>query len=160
MMTQTGKYRGTTVTAFIEQHFALMSALAFFLALLLFVAGRAPARWPALVIELFAFSVTFLLWLALIYQTLRARPWTALMELLACALMSGFIAVLAAQVVAWWPRRYLLLPLIFYMSLFLLLDEYGLTRRPPFTGSRARQLVLRLLCLLLAALLAYLLKSS
>jgi len=154
-MTQT-KYRGTTVTEFSERHFSLLVPLALFLGLTLLAIGHA-ATLLGRVLALFSFCMTLLLWLALLYQCARARPLTALMELFAIVLCAGFIAVLVATVLAWWAWRAVVLPVVFYLSLFLILDESGLTRRPAF-AARSLQIGLRLFCLLLAALLAYLLK--
>jgi hypothetical protein len=155
-MAQTGKYRGTNVTEFSERHFSLLITLALFLGLMFLATGQA-ATVLGRVLALFSFCVTLLVWLALLYQCARARPWTALMELLAIILFVGFIAVSVATVRAWWAWRVVVLPVVFYLSLFLLLDESGLTRRPAF-AARSLQIGLRLFCLLLAGLLAYLLK--
>ena len=154
-MTQT-KYRGTTVTEFSERHFSLLVTLALFLGLTLLADGH-TATHMGRTLALFSFCVTLLLWLALLYQCAQARPWTALMELLAVVLFVGFIAVSVATVLAWWSWRVVVLPVVFYLCLFLILDESGLTRRPAF-AARSLQIGLRLFCLLLAGLLAYLLK--
>ena len=154
-MTQT-KYCGTTVTEFSERHFSLLVTLALFLGLTLLADGH-TATLMGRTLALFSFCVTLLLWLALLYQCAQARPWTALMELLAVVLFVGFIAVSVATVLAWWSWRVVVLPVVFYLCLFLILDESGLTRRPAF-AARSLQIGLRLFCLLLAGLLAYLLK--
>ena len=156
-MRQTNKYRGTTVTEFSERHFNLLVMLALFLGLTL-LADAHTATVFGRTLALFSFCATLLVWLALLYQCARARPFTALMELLAVVLFVGFIAVSAATVLAWWSWRVVVLPIVFYLSLFLILNELGLTRRPAFAARRSLQLALRLCCLLLAALLAYLLK--
>ncbi|HYX40241.1 MAG TPA: hypothetical protein VE821_01020 [Pyrinomonadaceae bacterium] len=156
-MIEPNKYRGTTVTEFSERHFSLLVTLALFLGLTLLAAGH-TTTFMGRTLALFSFCVTLLLWLALLYQCARARPLTALMELLAVVLFIGFIAVSVATVLAWWAWRVVVLPVVFYLSLFLILDERGLTRRPAFATRRSLQLGLRLFCLLLAGLLAYLLK--
>lgn len=154
-MTQTRLYHGTTVTEFVRQHYPLLVALAGFLALSLYATERAMTTWPGRAVALFSLCVTCLLWLALLFQCLRARPLTALMELLALALLLGFGATLVAWAVYWWPWRIVAAPVVGYMGLFLCLDETGISRLAPYADHRAYQAALRLLCLLCALLLAY-----
>ena len=154
-MAQSGKYHGTTVTEFVARYYSLLLALALCLGLMLFACDYA-ATLLGLLTGLFAFCAAFLLWLALLFQCARARPLTALMELFAVVLLAGFVAVCGAWINFWWAWRALMLPVCLYMILFLLLDERGVSRRPAF-ARRGYQLGLRLCCLLLAGLLAYLL---
>ncbi len=157
-MTQTRQYHGTTVTEFVGRHFKLLVALALFLALSL-GATRLTTTLPGRAGALFALCVTALLWLALIFQCLRARPWTALMELLALVLLLGFGATLVAWAVYWWPWRVVAVPVVGYMGLFLVLEETGMRRYPAYPDRRDYQAGVRLLCLLCALLLAYVFKS-
>ncbi|MFL6207931.1 MAG: hypothetical protein ACJ74W_03735 [Pyrinomonadaceae bacterium] len=156
-MAQTRIYHGTTVTEFVARHFTLLAALALFLGLALLAQVHAETLLGRAV-GLFAFAATVLLWLALLFQCMRARPLTALMELLALVLLAGFGVVLAASVAAWWVLRPVALPVLCYMGLFLILDETGVSRRPLF-ARQDYQIGLRLLCLLAALLLAYVLKA-
>lgn|GEM_PF-4616049 len=156
-MAQTDKYRGTTVTEFVAARFPLLCALALFLGVVLLASGYTTTLLGRAV-GLFAFSALVLLWLALLFHVLRARPRTALMELFALVLLAGFGAVVAAWVVSWWVLRPVALPVLCYMGLFLILDETGVSRRPVFAG-RDYQIGIRLLCLLAALLLAYALKT-
>ena len=156
-MAQTRSYDGTTVTEFVAKHITLIAALALFLALAL-MAGPYTATLVGRVVGLFSFCAALLVWLALLFHVLRARPLTALMELLAGTLLAGFIAALAAWVSSWWLLRPVALSVLCYMGLFLILDETGVSRRPLFAG-RDYQAGVRLLCLLGALLLAYALKS-
>jgi hypothetical protein len=156
-MAQTRIYHGTTVTEFVARHFTLLGALALFLGVSLLAQAHAETLLGRAV-GLFAFAATMLLWLALLFQCLRARPLTALMELLALVLLAGFGVVLAESVAAWWMLRPVALPVLCYMSLFLILDETGVSRRP-LLAQRDYQIGLRLLCLLAALLLAYVLKT-
>jgi hypothetical protein len=152
------KYHGTTVTKFVRRHFTLLAALALLLALALVAAAQTDALLGRAV-GLFSFCALVLVWLALLFQCARARPWTALMELFALMLAFGFVAVFAAWVASWrllWPVA---LPVLCYMGLFLVLDETGARAAPQFAGRRDYQAGLRLLCLLAALLVAYLLRA-
>jgi uncharacterized membrane protein len=157
-MTQSSKYHGTTVTDFVARYWRLLVVLAFFLGLTLLAFGH-TATLVGRAIGLFSFCALALVWLALLFQCMRARPLTALMELLALALIAGFIAVTAAWLISWWPLRTVTLSVVFYMTLFLGLDETGISRRPVFANGRARRIGLRLLCLLAALLFAYMLRT-
>jgi hypothetical protein len=154
-MTRTGEYHGTTVTDFVARYYGLLLALVLCLGLML-LAGCCAATSPGLFVGLFGFCAAFVLWLALLFQCARARPLTALMELFAVVLLAGFVAVSAAWLAFWWAWRALTLPVCLYMILFLLLDGSCVSRRPAL-ARRGYQLGLRLCCLLLAALFAYLL---
>jgi hypothetical protein len=156
-MTQTSKYQGTTVTEFVAKYASLLVTLALSL-LLTLVAADYSATWLGRAVALCSFCAAFLLWLALLFQCARARPLTALMELFALALLSGFITVLLGWLAYWWAWRVVTLPILLYLMLFLCLDETGLSRRPSFTQRPGAQLALRLACLLAALLVAYLLK--
>jgi hypothetical protein len=155
-MAPTRIYHGTTVTEFVARHFPLLAALALFLGVSLLAQAHA-ATLLGRAVGLFAFAATVLLWLALLFQCMRARPLTALMELFALVLLAGFGVVSAASVAAWWVLRPVALPVLCYMGLFLVLDETGVSRRPVL-ARRDYQIGLRLLCLLAALLLAYVLK--
>lgn len=157
-MAQSSKYHGTTVTDFVARYWRLLVVLAFFLALTL-LAFNHTATLMGRATGLFTFCALALVWLALLFQCMRARPLTALMELLALVLLVGFIAVTTIWLVMWWPLRSVTLPVVFYMTLFLSLDETGISRRPIFANRRARRIVLRLLCLLAALLCAYVLRT-
>ena len=156
-MPQPDKYRGTTVTEFVARRFTLLAALALFLGVALLAAEHTATLWGRAV-GLFAFCAAVLLWLALLFHAWRARPLTALMELLALVLLFGLGAVLALWVASWWLLRPVALPVLCYMGLFLVLDETGVSRRPAFAG-RDYQMGIHLLCLLAALLVAYLLKT-
>ncbi len=157
-MAQTRIYHGTTVTEFVGRHFKLFATLALFLGLSLLAAERLTTL-PARAVALFSLCTTALLWLALLFQCVRARPLTALMELLALVLLLGFGATLVAWAVYWWPWRGAAVPVVCYMGLFLVLDETGISRHPTYAERRDYQAGLRLLCLLCALLLAYVLKT-
>ncbi len=157
-MAQTRQYHGTTVTEFVGRHFKLCAALALFLGLSLLAAERLTTL-PGRIVALFSLCATLLLWLALLFQCLRARPLTALMELLALVLGLGFAATLVAWAVYWWPWRALAMPVVCYMGLFLILDETGMRRHPAYPARRDYQAGVRLLCLLCALLLAYVFKN-
>ena len=158
-MAQSSKYHGTTVTDFVARFWPLLVVLAFFLALTLLTFGR-TATLVGRAVGLFSFCALVLVWLALLFQCARARPLTALMELLALVLLAGFIALTVAWLISCWSLHTVTLPVIFYMTLFLGLDETGIGRRPIFTTGRARRICLRLLCLLAALLVAYVLHMS
>lgn len=156
LMAQTSKYHGTTLTEFVRQYASLLGALVLCLLLTLVAADR-PVTWLARGVALGSFCAAFLLWLALLFQCVRARPLTALMELFALALLFGFGAVLLGWLAFWWPWRFVTLPVLLYLTLFLVIDEMGL-RRAAFTQRPGAQLALRLVCLLVALLFAYLLR--
>jgi hypothetical protein len=157
-MTQSSKYHGTTVTEFVARYWHLLVVLAFFLGLTLLTFDHTTTH-VGRVIGLFSFCALALVWLALLFQCARARPLTALMELLALVLLAGFTALTVVWLISWRSLRPVTLPIIFYMTLFLGLDETGISRRPIFANGRARRLTLRLLCLLAALLFAYLLRT-
>ncbi len=157
-MTQTHQYHGTTVTEFVGRHFKLFVALALFLALSLLAAERL-ATLPGRAVALFSLCATMLLWLALLFQCIRARPWTALMELLALALLLGFGATLVAWAIYWWAWRAVAVPVVGYIGLFLVLEETGVRHHPAYPDRRDYQAGVRLLCLLAALLLAYVFKN-
>ena len=154
----TRQYHGTTVTDFVNTHARLLGTLALLLALALF-ANAYTATLPGRAVGLFAFCAVTLVWLALLFHALRARPWTALMELLALVLFVGFGAVLIGWVWSWWLLRPVALPVLGYMLLYLILDETGVARQPMRDGRDYRVVGVRLLCALAALLLAYLLKT-
>ncbi|HEX8072557.1 MAG TPA: hypothetical protein VF546_21595 [Pyrinomonadaceae bacterium] len=155
-MARPDKYHGTTVTEFVTKYASLLAALALCLLLTLVAADR-PAAWLGRAVALSSFCAAYLVWLALLFHCARARPLTALMELFALTLLCGLAAVLLAWLAHWWAWRFVTLPALLYLTLFLILDETGLRRRPTL-NNRAAQLALRLACLLAALLVAYLLK--
>ncbi len=152
------QYHGTTVTDFVNTHARLLGTLALLLALALFASSHTATLFGRAV-GLFAFCAVTLVWLALLFHALRARPWTALMELLALVLLAGFGAVLVGWVWSWRLLRPVALPVLGYMFLYLVLDETGVSRRPVNDGRDYRLVGVRLLCALSALLLAYLLKT-
>ena len=157
-MTRTRKYQGTTVTEFVARHFTLLAALALLLGLGL-LAERHSATLLGRAVGLFSFCALVLVWLALLFQCVRARPWTALMELLALVLLVGFGAVFAAWFVSSRLLRPVAVPVLIYMGLFLVLDETGVRHAPPLVNRRDYQAGLRLLCVLVALLVVYLLNT-
>ena len=157
-MARTRKYHGTTVTEFVARHFTLLAALALLLGLGLF-AERYSATLPGRAVGLFSFSALVLVWLALLFQCARARPWTALMELLVLVLLVGFGVVFAAWFASSRLLRPVAVPVLIYMGLFLVLDETGVRHAPPHADRRDYQVGLRLLCVLGALLLVYLLNT-
>lgn len=150
------KYAGTTLTAFAADHFPLLALLCLFLALTVLSAGG--ASWFTQSVSLFSYFATLLIWIALLYQCLRARPLTPLMELFGLILCSGFVAVSLFFLTHHRGLRPVALPALLYGLLFLLYTEIFPARRA--TSRRAEistGLLVRASCLLLAAALCYLL---
>ena len=72
-MAQDDKYQGTTVTEFVTRFWPLLVVLAFFCGVTL-LAFEHTATLVGRILSLFSFCALALVWLALLFQVLRARP--------------------------------------------------------------------------------------
>lgn len=151
-MTRTTRYEGTTLTAFIEKYFSLLVLLGIFIGLT-FYSANSHASHLGQAIALFSFAITFLVWIALLFQCAQARPLTALMELFSLTLLFGFIAWIIFYLAEWRTLRAFTLPALLYSILFLLSSEIIPPDKQPRT--LASRLALRAACLVAAGALAY-----